>query len=94
LSCADGDGLGSSADADAIVSEELAGTAHLAIGGEGVPLLVKVLAVDEIAEPEEGAFVLDRPLQPFPESLIVFRSVKVAISLLSEVTETLTVRVS
>jgi hypothetical protein len=39
-----------------MVSEELAGTAHLAVGGEGVPLFAKVLGVDEVAEPEEGAF--------------------------------------
>lgn len=45
--------------------------AHLAVGGEGVPLFTKVLTVDGVAEPEEGTLALDRPLQPLPDGLIV-----------------------
>lgn len=44
-------GPGSSAHADAILSEELAATAHLAVGGEDVPLFAKVFAVDASGPP-------------------------------------------
>ncbi len=39
---------GPSAHAASIVREELAGTAYLAVGEEGVPLFAKVLAVNEV----------------------------------------------
>ncbi|MBT8163275.1 arsenate reductase ArsC [Arthrobacter sp. GN70] len=43
----------------------------MAVGGEGVPVFAEVLAVDEVAEPGEGTFALDRVLTPLPEGLIV-----------------------
>lgn len=46
--------------ADAVGGEENAGEAPLAVVGEEVELLGEVLVVEEVAEPSEGPFALDR----------------------------------
>jgi len=53
-------------DTDALGGQELAGAAQLTVACEGVPPLVEVLLVHEIAEPAECARAFDRPLQPLP----------------------------
>ena len=53
-------------DTDALGGQELAGAAQLTVACEGVPRLVEVLLVYEIAEPAECARAFDRPLQPLP----------------------------
>jgi hypothetical protein len=60
-------GMAGAAHMDALVGEECASATELAVVGEGVPSVGKVLVVDQITETPEGALALDGPLQLCPQ---------------------------